>query len=129
MKRIEVMKRASFVKQGSRMVFVCNVSDLEPDDALRVIRYTEDVIKRMPKKSVLAMACLVNVKYSKEMEGHIQHLLDQCAPHVLRGAYCGISDRELKDEIECLLRPSGSNRKTFGGREEALSWLVASDAG
>src|SRR5574340_1041824 len=103
MKRIEVMKRASFVKQGSRMVFVCDVSDIEPDDALRVIQYTEDVIERMPKKSVLAMACLVNVNYSKEMEAHIRHLLDPCAPHVLRGAYYSISDRELKDEIECLL--------------------------
>ncbi|HEX8960156.1 MAG TPA: hypothetical protein VF775_01130 [Geobacteraceae bacterium] len=126
MKRVEVMKRAGFVKQGSRMVFVCNVSDLEPDDALQVIQYTEDIIKRMPKKSVLALAYLVNVKHNQEMEANIQYLLDKCAPHVSKGAYCGMNDRELQDEIERLLPSSGSNRKTFGSREEALSWLVAS---
>ncbi len=125
MKRIEVMNRASFIKHGSKMVFVCDVSGLNPEDAMKVIKHTEDVVRRMPTKSVLALAYLDNVEGSKEMGECIKYLHDKCTPHVLKGAYCDITDKILKGEIEHLLPTSGSKRKSFGSREEALSWLVS----
>ena len=125
MKFIEIMGNAKFVKLGSKMIFVCDLSGLEVDDALKVLKRAEDIIKRMPKRSVLAVARLTNVKYNEEIEVYIRHLIEQSDPHVLKGAVTGVTDKRLRVEIDDLMASLGKNKETFDTYEDAVSWLLA----
>lgn len=128
MKLPELMRRARFVKQGSRMIFVCDLSDLDADDAIRVIEYSKGIIKRMPKKSVLAVAHLPNVKYDNALEAELRQVIDQSDPHVLRGAVSGMTDRRLRTELGAFLDSLGENNEAFVRYEDAMTWLMQSEA-
>lgn len=127
MKLTEVMRRARFIKQGSRMIFVCDLSNLDTEDAIRVVKYAEDIIKRMPKKTVHAVAHLTNVKYNEKLESNIKHVIKHTDPHVLKGAVAGITDQRLKADMHDLMSSLGRNKETFVHYEDAIYWL-ASDA-
>jgi hypothetical protein len=128
MKRIEVMNRARFVRQGDKMIFVCDLTDLDKEDAIRVVRHGEDILRRMPKKSVLAVARLANVKYDDELEAHIRHLIQQTDPYVVKGAVTGVTDRRLRVDMEVLMDSLGKDKETFASYEDAVCWLLDSEA-
>lgn len=125
MKLIDKMKRARFIKYGTSMIFVCDLSDLDTEDACQVIRHGEDIIKRMPKRTVLAVARLANVKHDALVEGYLKRLIAQCDPHVLRGAISGITDQRLKAGLEKFILLMGEKHvESFNSYDDAVSWLV-----
>ena len=128
MKRIEVLQRARFVRQGVKMVFVCDLSGLERDDAIRVVEHGRDILRRMPRKSVLAVARLEDVKHDAELEMHLRELIAQSDPQVLKGAVSSVTDRRLRADMEDLMQSLGKDKETFARYEDAVSWLLASEA-
>jgi hypothetical protein len=110
------------------MVFVLDLADLDADDVDRVIRRGEDVIRRMPKKSVLALTNLSNNGTTDKLKEYAKQFLEQSKPQVLKGAFSGISDGRLKADWDDLLSSVGNDLETFASFDDALSWLIESDA-
>lgn len=128
MKRIDKMRRARFIKHGTKMIFVCDLSGLGTADAHQVIMHGEDIIKRMPRHTVLAVAQLADVKHDEQLEGYLKQLIGQCDHHVLRGAVSGVTDAQLKTRLERFVTSIGHHVGSFDSYDDALSWLVSSEA-
>jgi hypothetical protein len=128
MKTIEIMHRARFVKQGSKMVLVIDLSQLDSEDARKVATRGEDIIKRMPKKSVLTLANFANTSPSDELEECAKQLLEHSKPHVLKGAVTGFAGRQLQAYWDKLSSSAENNFESFESYEDALHWLVDSKA-
>ena len=110
------------------MIFVCDLSDLDRDDAIRVVEHGRDILRRMPRKSVLAVARLENVKHDGDLEMHLRELIQQSDPQVLKGAVTSVTDRRLRADMETLMGSLGKDKETFARYEDAVSWLLASEA-
>ena len=128
MKAIEMMNRARFIKQGSKMVFVIDLSQLESEDAHKVIERGEDIIRRMPKNSVLTLANLENTRQDAELEKRTMELLKHSKPHVLKAAVAGIAGKSLQAYRNQLSSAESASFESFRNFEDALGWLVQFEA-
>ena len=128
MKATEMMSRAKFIKRGSKMVLVIDLSQLESEDARKVVERGEDIIRRMPKKSVLTLANLANSRQSSDLERYTRQLLEHSEPHVLKVAVTGTADKRLHAYWDRLSSSGHSNFECFKSYEDALGWLVNSEA-
>ena len=124
MKRIEVMNRAKFIKQGEKMIFLFDFSGLAVDDGREVSEYGKGVIARMPKNSVLTLTDVTNVVYDDTFNALAKELTAHNKGHVRAGAVVGVSGwRKLA--FWAALKFSGrDNLKLFATVEDAKGWLV-----
>ena len=128
MKAIEMMNRAKFIKQGSKMVLVIDLSELESEDAHKVIKRGEDIIRRMPKNSVLTLANLENTRQDDELEKRTMELLKHNKPHVLKAAVAGIAGKSFQAYRNQLSCAENASVESFRNIEDALGWLVHPEA-
>ncbi|HEY6007626.1 MAG TPA: hypothetical protein VIU40_04825 [Geobacteraceae bacterium] len=128
MKRIEAMNRAKFVKQGSKMVFVFDLSSLDPDDVHAVMMRGEDVIRRMPQKSVLTLANIRDNERYDILREYTKHFVENYGSQVAKMAVSGIADNRVREEWSDMLSSLVEDLELFDNVDDAVSWLIDSQA-
>ncbi|HZV82960.1 MAG TPA: hypothetical protein VFF53_12410 [Geobacteraceae bacterium] len=128
MKRIEVMNRAKFVKQGTRMVFLFDLSSLDTDDALQVIHRGEDVIGRMPEKSVLTLVDISDNHQGNLLKEFTVKLVSKESTFISKVAFSGVSEQSVIKEWSDLMSSIGNNFKAFKHAVDAVGWLTETGA-
>ena len=124
MKILEIMNRAKFVRQGAGMVFVCDLSGLEPDDVRSVVSRSRDIISRMPANSVHMLMNLSGIRDCGSTKMCTRELLKEVGPHLYKGAVSGLADILEKAVWEGALSVARKDLGYFATYEDALCWLV-----
>jgi hypothetical protein len=126
MKASEVMNLAKFVKHKNSMLLYFNFSGMDIDDARQVCDYAKGLITRMPKKSVLTLVNVTDVKYDDAFRELSNELAQYNKPYVLAGAVIGVEGwRKLVFWATTKLTGRG-NLKLFPATEleAAKDWLA-----
>ena len=127
MKASEAMKLATFIRHKGKMLLYFDLSGLDLEDARQVCDYVKGMIARMPKKSVLTLVNVTDVKFDaafKELSGD---LAQHNKPYVLAGAVLGVEGwRKLVFWATAKLT-GRDNLKLFdlADLEAAKDWLVS----
>ena len=80
--RAEIMKRASFLRDGAKMILKFDLSNLESsEDVERVVAYFRSVVERMPKKSIVGLVDFSGLKVTDEVTQEMIHLTEYCNPY------------------------------------------------
>ena len=125
MKTSEVLNRARFVKHKEKMILAFDFSGLSIADACQVCTYVKGIINRMPKRSVLTLVDVTNVKYDEAFKELSGDLAEHNKPYVLAGAVVGVEGwRKLFFRTATKLT-GRDNLKLFDNADKAKDWLVA----
>jgi len=125
MKRIEIMNRSGFIKNGSKMVLKFDLSGLsKADDVHRVVDYFSSIALKMPKKSVLGLVDLTSMLVNMNTLNEMIRLSGQCNPHFKATAIVAL-DASTKNLAASVREHYGKiNLSIFTNQQEAMDWLI-----
>ena len=87
LKIVEVMKRASFIRDGEKMILKFDPSSLESiEDLERVVEYFKSMVEKMPKNSLLAMVDFSGLAFTDEVLQQMIQLSKFSGPYVRASA-------------------------------------------
>ncbi len=125
MKTIEVMTRAKFVKHRDKMLLTFDFSGLSYEDARQVCDYVKGLISKMPKKSVLTLVNVTDVKYDEAFRALSNELAEHNKPYVLAGAVMGVEGWRKLLFLATTKLTGRDNLRLFADPDSAKDWLVS----
>lgn len=111
-----------FYHQGKRILFV-DFSNCKPREIEAITRRVPDYVTAEPPASVLILTDFAGSSFDRDAMRAMQETAVFDKPFVKKSALIGTASlpREFHDEIQSFSR---RDLPIFGGREEALTWLV-----
>ncbi len=80
--RAEIMKRASFIRDGAKMILKFDLSNLEnSEDVERVAAYFRSMVEKMPKKSIVGLVDFNGLTVADEIVQEMINLTEFCNPY------------------------------------------------
>jgi hypothetical protein len=118
------MERTRFIEhQGKRILLLDYAGVRDPDEALREIRHSREVVARQPPSSLLVMTLVRDARYNAAVLQGMKDLAAHNAPYVKASAVVGMSGLH-RIAYQAVILFSKRNIKTFDQEAEALDWLV-----
>ena len=118
------MKRTRFIDHRGKQVLVldyCGVRD--PDEAVREIRHSMEVVASQPPGSLLVMTLVRDARYNAAVLQAMKELATHNAPYVRASAVVGMGGLH-RIAYQAVILFSKRNIKTFDDDTEALDWLA-----
>lgn len=116
------MSRVDVVEYGGKEIIKADLSSAGVNEAVSVMRSASEVIKTKPRKSVLFLADVSDVSYSRETVSGIKDFSISNNPYIKATAVVGIDG--VKQAILSTLRFISLHEiKTFDTENEAKDWL------
>jgi hypothetical protein len=123
--RGDIMERTRFIEhQGHRILLLDYAGVRDPDEALRSIRQSMDVVARQPPGSLLVMTVVRDARYNAAVLQGMKELAAHNAPYVKASAVVGMSGLH-RIAYQAVILFSKRNIKVFDQESEALDWLVS----
>lgn len=118
------MERTRFIEhQGRRILLLDYAGIRDPDEALREIQHSKEVVARQPAGSLLVMTAVRDARYNAAVLQGMKELAAHNAPYVKASAVVGMSGLH-RIAYQAVILFSKRNIKTFDQESEALDWLV-----
>ena len=123
--RGDTMERTRFIEhQGHRILLLDYAGVRDPDEALRSIRESMDVVARQPPGSLLVMTVVRDARYNAAVLQGMKELAAHNAPYVKASAVVGMSGLH-RIAYQAVILFSKRNIKVFDQEADALDWLVS----
>jgi hypothetical protein len=117
MNRIEVQK----VKDKS--IVLVDLSNLTPDETIKVLPEAHVVISKMGDKSALVITDVTNARYDKAVAEGIKDFVKKNTPYIKASAVVGVEGVQAI-LLQTAIFIARRDIKTFSNRAEATNWLV-----
>jgi len=126
LKITEVMKRASFLRTGKKMILKVDLSKLESiEDVERVVTYFRSVVEKMPKKSIVGLVNFVGLKVADEVAQEMIHLAEFCNPY-FRATAVIVNNDATEGLANAIINHFGKiNIPIYQEEEPAKEWLFS----
>lgn len=119
------MERTRFIEhQGKRILLLDYAGVRDPDEALRAIQHSKEVVARQPPGSLLVMTVVRDARYNAAVLQGMKELAAHNAPYVKASAVVGMSGLH-RIAYQAVILFSKRNIKTFDHESDALDWLVS----
>ena len=124
LKSVEVMKRASFIRDGKKMILKFDPSSLESiEDLERVVEYFKSMVEKMPKGSLLAMVDFSGLAFTDEVLQQMIQLSKFCGPYVRASAAVSNDPISTRLANAVINHFENINMPIFQGEGTAREWL------
>ena len=122
--RPEIMKRASFLRDGSKMILKFDLSNLESrEDVERVVAYFRSMVERMPKKSIVGLVDFNGLTVADEVVQEMISLTEFCNPY-FRATAAITNGPATTSLVESVVNHFGKiNLPIFQEETAAKEWL------
>ena len=118
------MERTRFTEhQGHRILLLDYAGVRDPDEALRAIAHSKQVVYSQPPGSLLVMTLVRDARYNAAVLQGMKELAAHNAPYVKASAVVGMSGLH-RIAYQAVILFSKRNIKVFDQEPEALAWLV-----
>jgi hypothetical protein len=118
------MERTRFmVHQGHRILVLDFAGIRDPDEALREIQHSREVVARHAPGSLLVMTLVRDARYNAAVLQGMKELAAHNAPYVKASAVVGMSGLH-RIAYQAVILFSKRNIRTFDQEADALAWLV-----
>ena len=106
MKLSEVMKRSTFIRGNSKVIFSINYSDVATSgDVADINRYVGTVIEKMPKKSMLLLLDVRKLCVNGDTNEHLKEMFELYSSYFKASAV--VVDENNENEIKDLIKTLG----------------------
>jgi hypothetical protein len=124
LKRAEIMKRASFLRDGSKMILKFDLSNLESsEDVEKVVAYFRSMVERMPKKSIVGLVDFNGLTVADEVLPEMISLTEFCNPY-FRATAVIANNPATTSLVETVIDHFGKiNLPIYQEEETAKEWL------
>lgn len=118
------MERTRFIEhQGNRILVLDFAGVRDPDEALREIAHSREVVARQPPASLLVMTLVRDARYNAAVLQGMKELAAHNAPYVRASAVVGMSGLH-RIAYQAVILFSKRNIKVFDQEPDALAWLT-----
>lgn len=126
LKPVEIMKRASFLRNKGKMIMKLDLSNInEVEDVKRVAEYFDSIVQKMPKKSMVGLVCFDGLKIADEVVQEMISLTESCNPYfrataviATDNATIGLAE-SVKNHFGKIIMP------VYQKEERAKEWLFS----
>ena len=126
LKRVEIMNRASFLRDGAKMILKFDLSNLDQvDDVRRIFEYFRSLVEKMPKKSMVGLVNFTGLKVADEVVPEMIHLSEFCNPY-FRATAVITSDQATTRLANAVIDHFGKiNMPIYQEESAAKEWLFS----
>jgi hypothetical protein len=126
LKLSEVMKRASFLRAGTKMILKVDLSILESiEDVERVDVYFRTMVEKMPKKSIVGLVDFSGLTVADEIVQQMISLTEFCNPYFRATAAIAKTPAEIS-LVEAVINHFGKiNMPVYQEEVAAKEWLFS----
>jgi hypothetical protein len=118
------MDRTRFIEHQGRRILVLDYAGMrDPEEALREIRHSREVVAGQPASSLLVMTLVRDARYNAAVLQGMKDLAAHNAPYVKASAVVGMSGLH-RIAYQAVILFSKRNIRTFDQEADALAWLV-----
>jgi hypothetical protein len=124
LKLTEAMKRASFVRAGTKMILKFDLSNLKSiEDVQRVDVYFRSLVEKMPKKSILGLVDFNGLTVADEVVEEMVSLTEFCNPYFRATAAIANEPAELSLLESVINHFDDINLPVYQEETTAREWL------
>ena len=126
LKRLEIMKRATFLRFNAKMILKFDLSHIEDaEDVKRVFEYFRSLVEKMPKKSMVCLVDFVGLEVADEVVPEMISLTEFCNPYFRATAVIANNDA-TKSLANAVISHFGKiNMPIYQEEEPAKEWLFS----
>ena len=126
LKRVEIMSRARFLRDGAKMILKFDLSELEnAEDVKKVVEYFSSMVAKMPKKSMVGLVDFTGLKVADEVTQEMIHLTEFCNPY-FRATAVIAKNQATTSLAEAVKKHFGKiNMPIYQEEEPAKEWLFS----
>jgi hypothetical protein len=118
------MERTRFIEhKGKRILLLDYAGVRDPEEAIREVRHSMQVVAQQPRKSLLVMTVVRDARYNAAVLQAMKELASHNEPYVKHSAVVGMSGLH-RIAYQAVILFSKRSLKTFDQEAEALEWLV-----
>ena len=118
------MERTRFIEhQGHRILVLDFAGIRDPEEALREIAHSREVVARQPPASLRVMTLVRDARYNAAVLQGMKELAAHNAPYVKASAVVGMSGLH-RIAYQAVILFSKRNIKVFDQEADALAWLL-----
>lgn len=119
------MERTRFIEHKGRQVLLLDYSGVrDPDEAVREIRHSMEVVAGQPRDSLLVLTLVRDARYNAAVLQAMKELAAHNAPYVRASAAVGLGGLH-RIAYQAVILFSKRNIRTFDSEADALEWLVS----
>jgi hypothetical protein len=119
------MERTRFIEhRGKRILLLDYAGVRDPQESLREIEHSKEVVARHPPDSLLVMTVVRDARYNQAVVQAMKELASHNKPYVKASAVVGMSGLH-RIVYQAVLLFSRRNIQTFDDEAQALDWLAA----
>ena len=126
LKRVEIMNRTKFLRDGAKMILKFDLSSLEnAEDVKRVIEYCSSMIEKMPHRSMIGLVDFTGLKVADEVTQEVISLVEICNPYFRASAVLADNDATIGLANAIINHFGKINMPIYHEEEPAKEWLFA----
>ena len=126
LKLTEVMKRASFLRTGTKMILKVDLSNLDSiEDVERVVAYFRSMVEKMPKKSIVGLVDFNGLTVADEVVQEMISLAKFCNPHFRATAVIANDEASINLANTIVNHFGKINMPIYQEEVAAKEWLFA----
>ena len=119
------MERTRFIEhRGKRILLLDYAGMRDPQEAIREVRHSMEVVAQQPKSSLLVLTQVRDARYNAAVLQQMKELAAHNAPYVKASAIVGMSGLH-RIAYQAVILFSKRNIRVFDTDEEALEWLAS----
>lgn len=119
------MERTRFIDHQGKRILVLNYAGVrDPEEAVREIRHSMQVVAQQPRGSLLVMTAVRDARYNAAVLQAMKELAAHNAPYVRHSAVVGMSGLH-RIAYQAVILFSKRSIKTFDQESDALDWLAS----
>lgn len=121
------MERTRFIDHKGKQVLMLDYAGIrDPDEAVREIRHSMQVVARQPRESLRVVTLVRDARYNAAVLQAMKEMATHNAPYVKASAVVGMGGLH-RIAYQAVILFSKRNIKTFDHEAEALDWLATQD--
>jgi len=126
LKLVEVMKRASFLRDGEKMILKFDLSNLnDVEDVKKIAEYFRSMVTKMPQKSLVGLVDFTGLKIADEVVHEMIQLTEFCNPY-FRATAAMANNSATTSLVESVVNHFGNiNMPIYQEEEPAKEWLFS----
>jgi hypothetical protein len=119
------MERTRFIEHRGRRILLLDYSGVrDPQEAIREVRHSMEVVARQPPGSLLVLTQVRDARYNAAVLQKMKELAAHNAPYVKASAVVGMSGLH-RIAYQAVILFSKRNIRVFDAENEALDWLAS----
>ena len=119
------MERTRFIEHRGKRILLLDYSGVtNPDEALREIEHSKEVVRQHPPKSLLVLTNVRDARYNAAVLQAMKDLAKHDEPYVKASAVVGMGGLH-RIAYQAVILFSKRNIQVFAEEPAALDWLVS----